>query len=354
MTKHFLFFCTFILLNISGLFAQSTIEEHLSEFDFAVRELEQNYSGYPSLNDTLAYKKLKSDLRESIRKGEAEGYIAAAKLFGWFGDDHLILGGYSSKYSSKKRANYSSINYKPDFVAKKVTDKTFLIRIPDFSGSFPTENWVADAIKKYISSDCSNLIIDIRGNGGGSDRYYKPLSRMLYDTPAEIDGVEIRNTPANIKKLKDITKGDSTSIWVKAITQMENSNDEFVVVLPGNKIKYNSVIPYPAKAAIIIDGLVASSGEQFVLDVMASSTRTTVYGKDNTMGALDFSFLRAVNLPYSTITVAIPMTRSLRLPDRGIDKTGIAPQVRITLPLPDELSDNIDSWVLWVAGELEK
>ena len=48
------------------------------------------------------------------------------------------------------------------------------------------------------------------------------------------------------------------------------------------------------------------------------------------------------------------MTRSYRLPDRGIDPTGIAPDVRIPLPLPDVLTDNVDEWTKWVAADLEK
>ena len=48
------------------------------------------------------------------------------------------------------------------------------------------------------------------------------------------------------------------------------------------------------------------------------------------------------------------MTVSHRLPDRGIDKTGIAPDVRLDLPYPTELTDNIDEWVLWIAQDLKK
>ena len=52
--------------------------------------------------------------------------------------------------------------------------------------------------------------------------------------------------------------------------------------------------------------------------------------------------------------ITIAMSRSLRLPDRGIDETGIAPDVRITLPYPKVLTDNLDEWVLFVAKTLEE
>ena len=43
-----------------------------------------------------------------------------------------------------------------------------------------------------------------------------------------------------------------------------------------------------------------------------------------------------------------------RLPDHGIDKTGIAPDVRMDIPYPTKLTDNVDEWVLWVAEDLKK
>jgi len=37
-----------------------------------------------------------------------------------------------------------------------------------------------------------------------------------------------------------------------------------------------------------------------------------------------------------------------------VDPTGIAPDVRIPLPYPKRLTDNIDEWVLWVAKDLKR
>ena len=33
---------------------------------------------------------------------------------------------------------------------------------------------------------------------------------------------------------------------------------------------------------------------------------------------------------------------------------GYAPDITIPLPYPEQLTDNIDSWVLWVAKDLKK
>lgn len=132
-------------------------------------------------------------------------------------------------------------------------------------------------------------------------------------------------------------------------------DDEFVPVNAGvSSIKQDTVFSLPEKVALIIDGNVGSSGEQMILDMRACSTRTVVYGKDNTLGCLDYSNTRRVDLPNSKISMYIPMTRSCRLPDKGIDKTGIASDVRLDLPYPKKLTDNVDEWVRWVAKDLLK
>ena len=48
------------------------------------------------------------------------------------------------------------------------------------------------------------------------------------------------------------------------------------------------------------------------------------------------------------------MIVSHRLPDRGIDKEGISPDVQLDIPCPTELTDNVDEWVHWIAQNLKK
>lgn len=92
-----------------------------------------------------------------------------------------------------------------------------------------------------------------------------------------------------------------------------------------------------------------------MLEVRACSCRTTVYGQDNTLGCLDYSNCEILRFSQDTSRrMIVPVTRSCRVAaGRGIDAEGIAPDVRIPLPLPETLKDNADAWVLWVAGDLK-
>lgn len=123
--------------------------------------------------------------------------------------------------------------------------------------------------------------------------------------------------------------------WLQeVVSNAENSNEDFIPLVEDHIIKYDTIYSLPIKAAIIIDSNVASSGEQMILDIKGCSSRTMIYGKGNTLGCLDYSNIRMADIRGCGITTYVPMTRSSRLPDNGIDDTGIAPDVRISLPLP--------------------
>lgn len=325
-----------------------------TDFDFGVTELETNYAGFPSKvteANRTEYEALKARCRKEVVEENRKPWEALGELYAWFDDFHLRVGGFSDPYMQKEVPSYETMeDYDPLPTCRKVTDRTFLIRFPSCGGDDPTPEWVEESIKAYQASGCENLIIDIRGNGGGTDGIFRPYTKLLYDRETRVDGAEIRNTPAHIAWIEDIEVD-----WVQQLEDtMKASEDEFVLMTPRwIEISYDSISPLPRRAALIIDAEVASAGEQMVLTLRACSGRTTVYGRDNTMGCLDYSNCRTVNLPQSGITLSVPMTRSCRLPERGIDSTGIAPDVRIPLPLPTILTDNVDEWTEWVAAELE-
>ena len=145
-------------------------------------------------------------------------------------------------------------------------------------------------------------------------------------------------------------------IWVR-LREKESENNTFVIWdEETSSIEYDSISSKPIKAAIIIDRLVSSSAEQMLLELKATSYRTTIYGQDNTLGCIDFSNTRpAAQLPNCNAMLFIPMTRSIRIANGNcIDETGIKPDVSIQLPLPNKLTDNVDEWTVWVAHDLEK
>ena len=113
-------------------------------------------------------------------------------------------------------------------------------------------------------------------------------------------------------------------VWWLRLSLFKDKSKERVMwpFVEQREIEYSSISTLPVAAALIIDNHVASSGEAMVLEIQASSKRTTVYGQDNTYGLLDISNCTKVELPCSKHCILIPVTVSHRLPDRGIIGAG--------------------------------
>lgn len=330
----------------------------LRDYEGAVYEVENNYAGFSSKTSDPtkleSYIKLKEKLYRDILNGR-EGADVVGELYGWFGDNHLRTAlADHDKYRITRKEYVSTTKgireYNPQTIAQKVDNETFLIRFPSGEGN-PSLEWVNESIDAYKESRCKYLILDIRGNGGGQDTYYQPYIKLLYDRESLSKGVELRNSKDNIIYLK--TQLERLPWLQEIISKAENSNEEFIPLVEDYIIRYDTISVLPIKAAIIIDSNVASSAEQMILDIKGCSSRTMIYGKGNTLGCLDYSNCRRADMRGCGITTYVPMTRSSRLPNNGIDDIGIAPDVRISLPLPKILTNNIDAWVIWVAKELK-
>lgn len=208
-TFKLLFFCALLFFVHTSAAGQEEISSNadLAEFDFGVRELETNYAGFPTFVTEQTrdqYEALKARCRQQVDKQGRKSWEALGELYAWFGDFHLRAGGYSQPYMRKVPTYEEMKEYNPTKTFLKVTDHTFLIRFPSCMGDDPTLEWVHQSIDAYLTSGCENLIIDIRGNGGGTDDIFNPYEKLLYDRKGYVDGVEIRNTLAHIAEIADI------------------------------------------------------------------------------------------------------------------------------------------------------
>lgn len=340
--------------------AQTPAGGAVSDFDFAVDAVERAYAGYPdkTANRGAEYVALKERLRSGIASGR-DTYDAVAEYLGWFDDSHLKTPGVEA-YRAKslcRDTDYAGRmkRYDPQFTACRVDDATYLIRLPSCDPDEVSPHAVQSAVDAFLASGCGNLVVDIRGNRGGNDSTYEPLLRLLYDRPGELDNSEYRVSNLAIAHLKEFSDGSERSLAKIARMERTPAGEFLAGERKTYRIRYDSISPLPRRAALIVDGQVASSAEQLTLELRACSRRTTVYGQDNTLGCLDFSNCEILWFPQDTTRwMMVPVTRSFRVSaGRGIDSAGIAPDVRINLPLPGELTDNVDEWVRWVAEELK-
>lgn len=353
-----------------NLLAQSknelTVKQNLEDFDFALQELESSYSGfdvYVNESTRQEYDSLVSNLRYQIELQNRPGYDAALYLYSWFCDGHLgiDMGDYhlSEQYTNnrKKFNRYTIIDqYMPEPLATKATEHTYLIRMPDFDEEIISFEWVENAIQGFQNSTCENLIIDVRGNGGGDERLWHPILPLLYDHSGNIKNVEFRMSERNIEYLELVAPEFPEAQML--LDKYNSFHNQYVPLADGEDILIE--IPLylgkkPKRAAIIIDANCASATEGLLLQIKASSDKALIYGKDNTMGCLDCSSVRETSiLPNSKFPLLIPTARTCQMSNMGIDKTGIEPDVIIPINYPKAITDNVDEWTIWISEELEK
>jgi hypothetical protein len=225
-------------------------------------------------------------------------------------------------------ANNSGQN-RPPIQAKKVNEKTFYIQISSF------DPWNAPAIDSVfkthenILKSIPNLILDLRGNAGGADFAYAPISPYLYTNPVHNVGVDVIASADNIQAwtavLDEPDLPESTKNAIAEMTEkMKLYPGQLVNIVPDDTTILEKIEPFPKRIAILTDGHCASSTEQFLLS--ARQSKKAILMGQNSKGVLDYANMRSVSFPDCPLILAYATTRSRRIDlGQGIDNKGIKP-----------------------------
>ena len=257
------------------------------------------------------------------------------------------------KADSTLLTNPGNFEYAPKPVSCKVDSMTWLIRVPSCEPDF--YDGTVNALQQYMESDCENLIIDIRFNGGGGDNVWEKYYDLLYDHPCKPEISWHRNTPKNLLFWKDILEQQPSSPWnLQLIETCETSKKKFVKL--GESDNNRQPTSRVKRAALLIDCFTASAAESLAKFVKKHSDRCKVYGVCNTNGCDLTGNCRIDSLPNSKLKFlyATSIDSGFYEKDFSTEGLGIPPDVIIPLSFPRKLTDNIDEWVLWVAKEMKK
>lgn len=336
-------------------YADLLLKNALEDFDFAVLNLEKNYAGFEfkvTDENSAQWEEAKKELRELVACGGNSPQEIISDLCSWFRDYHLSCTfRYGSDRFHFKPRYYTEIKYRPSKISTRVNKDTWLLRFPTWNGDEIYERWVSDAILEYKESGCKNLIVDLRGNSGGNDSQYQPLLSLLYKKVGKTDAMYMRNTKDNRERTRNDLNRDE--FWCGLMDKAESDSAEYTLLFTQEEIKMHKDPQRPKKTAVLFDQLTASSAEQLLIELRAVAPDVKFFSKDNTMGCIDISNVRKASLLHAPNSLCIPVTVSQRVIEKRnqIDGIGIKPDVRITLPLPEQLTDNIDTWVEWVSSQ---
>ena len=223
---------------------------------------------------------------------------------------------------------------------KTLDSTTNYLRIPSFAYSQKKAIKALIDLHKSALLSKNVLIIDLRGNGGGSDESFIPLIELLYTNPYTIQGIEHYATNQNNKNLENrldisnMTEEDQT--WYRnKLNEAQHKTGTFMDV-HGRKFSTNSLEqPHkqPKHIAIIVDAFCASSTEQFLL-IAKQSLKTKIFGTP-TDGALDISNLVEVIAPSNHYRLLYGSSKTMRLPNYKIDDIGIQPDFYMHTYIPN-------------------
>ena len=216
-----------------------------------------------------------------------------------------------------------------------ISNNTALLRVPTFNGAetkIKIDSVISTNYVKILNTP--NLIIDIRNNGGGSDRAYKKILPLLYTNP-------IRTTSLNNQRMLDFISDpkygfdleekkraqDSYKILSKREGEFVNLDSTYVKIT-----KLDTVYTFPKNIGIIINENNGSSAEQFLLTAKQSK-KVKLFGTITT-GVLDISNMYFVKSPCEDFELGYCLTRSMRIPEMAIDNKGIQPDYYIDKSIP--------------------
>ncbi|MCX3264921.1 S41 family peptidase [Pedobacter agri] len=344
-------FFTLILLLIIPIVSLAQNCDCLVNFDYVVESITKNYAGF---NDKVKSKNWEEFLtftqkirnKSKFTSGFDSCYVNLRNWVDYFHDHHLrvqldwkfrknnpdVAKRLNKLFGKSNTIANGSENLATATSLKILDSTTVLLRLPSFEWS---EKKIIDSILHVHMKDFdqrSNLILDMRGNSGGTDYAFNGLMPLIYSLPIKVKPDEYLSTQENIRILESNLSEEGISSSAKdflnqVILLMKTHPGTFVN--PSGKdffeITLDSIYKYPSRIGILIDKNTASSAESFLLMAMQSK-KVTVFG-ENSAGMLDYNNTQFFDIPCKNLNLVIPIGRSKRLPEQPIDNIGIKPDV---------------------------
>lgn len=323
----------------------------LGSYKIGIKKVDNNYLGFIIEADGVYWSK--GQIKFKINSDNSSVYYLRDHSERTYSNTKLLGDNYiqAGRVILKRIAPGFKCNPKIDQYFEMVTTKkpyfesinreTAYLRIPTFRG---TEKSNIDSVilaNKELILKTPNLIVDIRYNGGGSDRSYKELLPILYTNPIRTVGVELLSTPLNNKRMLDFINDpkygfdDKGKKWAKeSFDKLSKHMGEFVD-LDSSAVditKYDTIHPFPQNIAILINESNGSTSEQFLL-AAKQSKKVKLYGT-TTAGVLDISNMYGVESPDGDFKLGYSLSKSMRVPEMTIDDKGIQPDYYIDKSIP--------------------
>lgn len=236
---------------------------------------------------------------------------------GWFAMEYPV-----------KNASLNESNNSGNFEIKPLDEHTLYLRMATMDETYRWEFENLLKEKQPLLDGYQNWIIDVRGNGGGSDLTYHPLRKYLYTKPVKTHRILLYATHDNAEKFRLFSHDRQSTKWYERLyyrhlsRRMERNKGQLIGKKGLATIKLRGAKKLPLKVVVLQDKGCGSSCEQFVLFAQQSD-KVTLMGT-NTYGVLDYANVHGLPFNNGQWTLRYPTSRSTRVDEgKGIDNIGI-------------------------------
>lgn len=237
------------------------------------------------------------------------------------------------------------------FYFKQITTKTAVLKLPSFEYQYLKEIDQLIEQNKTQIENTENLIIDLRGNPGGTTDAYKKLLPYIMGKNIRNTGAEFLATQTYIDNLehykKTLDKDAPTEAIDKNIATLKANLGKFVNFSgDGELVQIQEVVPAaksPKNVVILANKRTGSSAEYFLF-LAKQSKKVKLMGIPS-YGALDYGNAYFIDFGCANYQILMPTYRALRLPDYPIDNIGIQPDIH--------LDKSVKDWINFAVNYLE-
>ncbi|MBK9274827.1 MAG: hypothetical protein IPM49_09845 [Flavobacteriales bacterium] len=153
-----------------------------------------------------------------------------------------------------------------------------VLRLPSFNGALQAQ---LDSFYRAHDAEiraAKDLIIDVRGNGGGSEACWIGLLPYFYTAPIDLDRTELLVAAGNIERYRErlaVMRADSANFGEQAIASMREMIRRMEVAPQGSFIPQFAQAPAP----IVLDTVLARPERVWILQdrQCASATESLLY-----------------------------------------------------------------------------
>jgi hypothetical protein len=225
--------------------------------------------------------------------------------------------------------------YSEDIFREDVIGGIPVVRVRSFSDRYE------DDLNRFLATGTNHrgkpvIIVDVRGNGGGNERW--PIGWIQRLTGRRAEAVFV--TSELESKTSMIGRANANAYWHHLVPDTPifgQDAERFTRLaeafeggtrLPGWTGPYYPAMPLIANdttVIVVMNGLVASAGEGLVLRI--SQAENVVLVGENTLGCLTFGNISTHQLPHSRLQIQLPINFGLFLDMKSREEVGLAPDL---------------------------